>query len=134
MLPVNPAVIEAAFLRSETKVTCEGVIEGRSEIVGLRFGGMTVAVSTAPSQTISIPGVATLVINEQRVSMSGGVTELSVNAIHLTLVTGEEVILSHAESYVSGCGVGPCHDFVTGGGFTVNGGKKQTFSRLRAGL
>jgi hypothetical protein len=53
-----------------------------------------------PNQTVQIPGVATLVINEQVVT-DGPVREVRVNALHLTVATGEEVILSSARSSIN---------------------------------
>jgi hypothetical protein len=124
--PGTPTELRASFVRAESRADCSGV-SGRSEIVGLRFAGQDVAVTGAPNQTISIPGVATLIINEQRSTQSGTFREIRVNALHLTVLGVAEVILSHAESdidCIAPSGAGPCFDFVTGGGqISVRGGK-----------
>src|SRR5438128_2707272 len=74
------------------------------------FGGQAIAVDPfAPNQTFVIPNpiggppVATLIINEQKTSSGGGTQDITVNAVHLTLATGDEVILSSAHSDVKGC-------------------------------
>ena len=72
--------------------------EGFSTVTDLTFGGAPVAVTTEPNQTVIIPGVATLVINE--IIQVPGTGDITVNALHLTLVTGEEVILSSAHEEV----------------------------------
>jgi len=60
------------------------------------------------------------------------VQDITVNALHLTLLlTGDEVILSSAQSDVHGCpGCPPipaCLDFMTGGGFITVGNSKANF-------
>jgi hypothetical protein len=95
VLPGNPAQITASFVRAQTQVTASGV-NGYSEIYDLTFGGVTVAVTGQANQTVTIPGVATLTINEQATS-SGAIT---VNALHLVLLGGGEVIVSSARSSI----------------------------------
>jgi hypothetical protein len=125
-LPGSPVELRAAFVRAESRADCSGV-RGRSEIVGLRFAGQDVLVTGAPNQTIEIPGLARLIINEQESSQSGSAREIRVNALHLIAPGLAEVILSHAESdidCVEPSSTGPCFDFVTGGGqIPVTGGR-----------
>ena len=79
-----------------------------------------------------MPGVLTLVINEQTTSSSGGTNSITVNALHLTgvgLLNGIEVIVSSAHSDIT-CGVTPppgSKDFMTGGGFIIVNGAHANF-------
>lgn len=136
VLPGHPAQITASFVRADSEVTCND-IRGSTEIVGLTFGASNIEITGAPNQTVSIPGVATLVINEQTSSSSGGSSAITVNALHLTLFTGDEVILSSAHSDLNGCpGCPPppiCDDFVTGGGWIKVSNDRANFG-FNAGL
>jgi hypothetical protein len=126
-LPGHAAQLTASFLRSEATADCKSGVSGSSEVVSLSFDGQSVAVTGAPNQTVTIPGVATLVINEQVNNSQGGLADIIVNAIHLTVTAGIEIIISSAHADVSGCGPGPCHDFVTGGGWIGNGNNRKNF-------
>ena len=94
-LPGDPAEVTAQVVRANSQADCSGA-SGSSVVVGLTFGGEAISVSGQPNQTVSIPGVATLVINEQLTTP--GVPAITVNALHLTLLSGLEVILSSAHS------------------------------------
>src|SRR5437899_3381437 len=83
----QPAQVTATVVESHSRATCGGV-SGSSLVTGLTFGGQAVTVSGQPNQTIVISSVATLIINEQIVASS---TDITVNALHLLLGTGEEV-------------------------------------------
>ena len=74
---------------------------GISQIADLTFGGAAVTVTGQANQTVEIPGVATLVINEQVITSHPRSQTIRVNALHLKLVTGEEVILSSATSTIN---------------------------------
>lgn len=90
VLQGTSAQVVASTVTSKSKADCSGT-SGSSVITDLSFGGVPVVVTGGPNQTVTIPGVATLVINEQIVS-PGSIT---VNALHLTLVGGtQEVIIS----------------------------------------
>jgi len=124
LLPESPNQITAVFVSAESVATCNGV-SGSSEIVDLRVGGQSIVVGTAPNQEVNVPGVLRLVINEQIDTSNGRTSSITVNALHLTLFTGDEVIVSSAHSDIT-CGRGTHvqKDFMTGGGFIeVNGGK-----------
>ena len=125
--------VTADFVRSESVATCQGV-SGLSELVELRAAGQDIVVGTAPNQIVSVPGVLTLVINEQIDGSHDGTSDITVNALHLTLATGEEIIVSHAHSDIR-CGTpNPIpKDFVTGGGFIDASGGKANFGFV-AGL
>ena len=127
LLPESPNEITADFVRAQSVATCDGA-SGSSELVELRMGGQTLAVSSAPNQEINVPGVLRLMINEQIDSSHGRTAAITVNALHLTLVTGDEVIVSSAYSDIT-CGQGTPRpkDFVTGGGFIDASGEKGNF-------
>lgn len=95
VLPSHPAQLAASFVRAETAATA-GSSRGSTEIRGLTLGGRRVSVTGEVNQRVDIPGVATLVINEQRI-MPGGMV---VNALRLTLATGDEIIVSSARSAI----------------------------------
>jgi hypothetical protein len=124
VLPGNPAQLSASFVRAESEATCNGT-RGSTDVAAVTFGGLNVAVTGAPNQTVAIPMVATLTINEQTSSTAAGMQQITVNALHLKLASGEEVILSSAHSDINGCpGCPPvpaCDDFVTGGGWIKAG-------------
>jgi hypothetical protein len=138
VLPENPAAVTASFVRAESEATCNGV-RGTTEVADVTFGGQAITVDPfAPNQIFEIPGVARLVINEQTKTSGGGVQDITVNALHLTLLlTGDEVILSSAQSDVHGCPDCPpkpaCADFMTGGGF-INAGNSRANFGFNAGL
>src|SRR3989454_4284935 len=136
VLPGNPAAITASFVRAESEATCNGV-RGVTEVADVTFAGQAITVDPfAPNQTFEVPGVARLVINEQKTSTGGGTQDITVNAIHLTVtadsVVTAEVIVSSAHSDVQGCPgcppKPPCStDFVTGGGWIKVGNSKANF-------
>src|SRR5213594_4215748 len=136
VLPGNAAQVTASFVRAESEATCSGV-RGATEAVDVTFAGQSIVVDPfAPNQTFDIPGVARLVINEQKTSTGGGTQDITVNAIHPTVtadsVVTAEVIVSSAHSDVQGCPgcppKPPCStDFVTGGGWIKVGNSKANF-------
>src|SRR5438445_1944009 len=127
LLPGSTNEITAAFVRAQSVATCSGA-SGESELVELRLGGQPIVVSSAPNQVIGVAGVFTLVINEQIDSSHDRTAAITVNALHLTLVTGDEVIVSSAHSDIT-CGQGAPtpKDFVTGGGFIETPDGKANF-------
>jgi len=58
------------------------------------FAGVSVVVTGAANQTVSIPGVATLVLNEQ-IFAAGSIT---VNALRLSLASGDELTICSTHS------------------------------------
>jgi hypothetical protein len=64
---------------------------GKTTVANLRVAGITVANPTV-NQTITVPLVATVIVNE-RVPHPGGIT---VNALHVKLLTGTDLVISHA--------------------------------------
>jgi len=94
----QPAQLTADVVEAHSQATCAGV-SGSSVITNLTFGGNAIVVSGQPNQTVTLGSVATLVINEQIVVQNS--LDITVNALHLTLGTGEQVILSSAHSDIS---------------------------------
>lgn len=70
-----------------------------SLIVGLTFAGQPVTVTGKANQTLSIPGEATLIINEVRHDDDGDCDEDNEehHALHLILRNGNEVILGSSK-------------------------------------
>jgi len=95
--PGQSAQLTASVVRADAHADCAGV-GGSSVVLDLTFGGSAVTVTGEPNQTIVLANVATLIINEQIVVPNS--LDITVNALHLFLGTGEEVILSTAHSDV----------------------------------
>lgn len=87
------AQLSVRSVQSTTRATCLGA-SGSCSIDGLVFAGASVVVTGVANQTVSVPGVATLVINEQ-IKAAGSIT---VNGLHLTLATGEEIVIASSHS------------------------------------
>ncbi len=104
LLPGDPNTVVASFGYVGATATCSGA-SGTSEIPDLSVGGVSVPVSGLPNQVYQIPGVLTLVINEQIDHSSGNTYDMTVNALHLTTVAGVEAIVASARSVVT-CGSG----------------------------
>ncbi len=96
LLPGQAAAVTASFVQAQTDVTDIGA-GGSSQINNLTFGGAPIQVTGLPNQTVSLPGVATLIINEQTTTAQG----IVVNALHLILATGGEIVVSSARSSIS---------------------------------
>ncbi len=125
--------VDVANAESRVSGTSNG---GRSQILGLRFGGLAVTVTGAPNQTIKIPNVATLVINEQKFLVNGSSRRMRVNALRLTVVGVGEIVLGAAEAdldYVTDTN-GPCFDFITCCGRLVNTLGKTVDCSLNFGI
>jgi hypothetical protein len=131
LLPGSPTAVVASFAYTESAATCNGVTAA-SEIPDLSVAGVPVGVTGAPNQVYKIPGVLTLVVNEQIDSSSGALHSITTNALHL-YSGGVEVVVSSTHSEVNCGGTGPGlllglggqvhamwavpNDFMTGGGF-----------------
>ena len=101
VLQGQPAELTAAFVRAQADVldvNGSSRYNGVSEIDGLRFGGRSIAVTGQPNQRVDVLGAGSLIINEQISSSRAGVSELTVNALHLVLATGGQIILAGAHS------------------------------------
>ena len=139
-LTVAGNAIQADLLRSQAEATCSGgqaSASGSSEVAGLVINGTAIAVSGNPNQTVDVPGLLRVVINEQSGSASGNRSDITVNALHVTAfdpLSGQtlaDVIISSAHADIS-CAAAcppPAGDFVTGGGWITGtpSGARATF-------
>lgn len=101
VLAGTPAELTAAFVRAQADVldvNGSSRFSGVTEIDALRFGGRSIVVTGQPNQRIDLLGVGSLIINEQIASSRAGVTELTVNALHLVLASGDQIVLAGAHS------------------------------------
>jgi len=95
VLQGNAAQVTATTVQSTSHADCSAATGG-STILALTFGGIPVVVTGGANQTVTIPGVATLIINEE---VHGSGPDITVNALHLLLVGGtQEVIVSSSHS------------------------------------
>jgi hypothetical protein len=94
------AALSCSSVRADASAACAGST-GSSTISGLVFAGVSVVVTGAANQIVSVPGVATLVINEQ--VRAAGAVNMTVNALHLTLVNGNELIICSSHSDIASC-------------------------------
>ncbi|MBA3365363.1 MAG: hypothetical protein H0U03_06195 [Actinobacteria bacterium] len=78
---------------------------GATTLTNATVAGVAVT-ATAPNTTIDIPGVATVVVNEQLVVNMNGFTSITVNALHITTVLGESIIIAQSMCQVAGDTVG----------------------------
>ena len=133
LLPGTQNQITADFLDAHSLATCTGA-SGGSEIANLQVAGQQITMTGQPNQTVSVPGVLTLIINEQMTSSSGGTQSITVNALDLTLLNGIRVIVSSAHSDIN-CGISQPipKDFMTGGGYIIVNGGRDNFGFV-AGL
>src|SRR2546426_497217 len=137
LFPGNAAQVTARFVGAESEATCDGV-RGSTEVTQVAFGGVALSVDPfTPNQVFTLPDpiggppLATLVINEQRRELGARSRSITVNAVHLTLKSGDEVVLAGTHSDINGCpGCPPapaCEDFVSGGGWIMTGGGRADF-------
>ena len=95
-------VIRICGINSSATASCNGMT-ATSEIECLWIGDQCPDITGAPNQVIDIPGQGTLVLNEQITTS----LDVTVNAAHLTLNDGTELILGTARAGVAGCDVVP---------------------------
>jgi hypothetical protein len=127
--------ISADFLMAQASATCNGssaTITGSSEIARLTVDGQPIVVTGAVNQTISVPGFGQIVINEQQIgSASAGDGDITVNALHIVLAGGTDLVVASAHADIACGGTPPCtrKDFVTGGGWiTTSSGSRANFA------
>ncbi len=114
-LTVAGNTVQADLLRSQAQATCDGTgqasVSGSSEVAGLVINGQAITVSGQPNQRVDVPGLLSVVINEQSRSADGNRGDITVNALHVTAfdpVTREplaDVVISssHADITCAGC-------------------------------
>jgi len=120
------SLVEALFVVAEATANCDGVVGATDISPELIVQGVPVEVTGQPNQQVPIPGVGLLVVNEQTISSGNGSQVITVNALHLFLEAGGEIVVASARSDVHGCTT-VCHDFVTGGGWINVDAKRGNF-------
>jgi len=130
-LTVGGNTIGADFLMARATAVCNSngtsSVSGGSEIAALTINGQTIVVSGQPNQTIDLPLGAKVIINEQ----TGDSSAITVNALHVIVPGVADVIVASAHADVQCIGNPICDstkDFVTGGGWIVNGAAKANFA------
>ncbi len=98
-LPLLP-VLQANSVTSSSTSTCTAAT-GTSTFSSFSIGGFSVAVGTAPNQTITL-GTMTITFNEQ-LPIAGADKGLIVNALHVTVPGLYDIVIAHAESDIHGC-------------------------------
>ena len=101
VLPGTPAALTADAVPATVIALCDG---SATELVftNLVFGGMPIQI-TGVNQTVVLPGVATLIINERVESITPDGRELTSTGLHLILADGGEILVSRAHAAISGC-------------------------------
>ena len=128
--------IAADFLMARAAATCNGssaTIAGSSEIARLTLNGQSIVVTGAVNQTIALPGLGQIVINEQKTGSSASASdgEITVNAVHIVLIGGTDLVVASAHADIACGGTPACsrQDFVTGGGWiTTSSGSRANFA------
>jgi hypothetical protein len=96
-------VIDATAIKASSTTTCAGST-GSTTIASLTIGGAPVTVNAAANTTISLLGLATLTVNEQK-PVPGADKGLTVNALHLTGLGGAvDIVVGSATSDAHNCG------------------------------
>jgi hypothetical protein len=90
-LTVGAIGISADFVMATATAVLGAAGSGTSLIDNLSIGGVPIAVTGAPNQTVPIPG-GQVVINEQAVSAAGN----TVNALHASVTGLADVVIASA--------------------------------------
>jgi len=137
MVPIGGNTVSADFVMSRALASCctsGASVSGFSEIAGLVINGQAVFVTGQPNQTVWLAGGSRVVINEQIASQTETTADITVNALHIVLCEGADVVVSASSAGVT-CNGAPsggnteCNDFVTGGGWITGtpSGAKANF-------
>jgi hypothetical protein len=103
------AIVTVKSVACTAVATC-AELSGETTISGLAIGGVAVNVTGEANQVVQIPGVATLVINEQIY----GAGEVTVNALHLTCLDSTEIIVASARARIGDCAPLPVEESTWG--------------------
>jgi hypothetical protein len=104
-------------------------LSGVSHVSNLVVNSVPVLVTGEANQVVQLVN-GQMVINEQATSVSGDTGSITVNALHLTISGGADVILgsSRAGVVAGSNNCNPTRDFATGGGWIPPAGnQKRTF-------
>ena len=121
LLADTPTPVTAVGGYTLSVATCAEAY-GSTELAGLRVAGLPVIVTGEPNQVYEVPGLLTLIINEQEDSSSGTTNAITVNALHVW-AAGVEVVVSSAYSSVTCDGGGlPLGGVAPSGALGTRGG------------
>lgn len=119
--------ITADFIESISNATCtiSGVgLTGGMELDNLVVAGQSILATGQVNQTITIPGSLSVIVNEQIRSAN----TITVNALHLTTSTGQQITIASSSSGISCASPQPVtKDFMTGDGFIIVNNAKTNF-------
>jgi hypothetical protein len=99
-LTVAGNTIGAGFVMAKANAYCGTGVTGKAEIDGLMVNGLSVAVTGAPNQTVSLLGGGYMILNEQTSNPTSG--SITVNAIHVKVPAVSDVIIGSASAAISG--------------------------------
>jgi hypothetical protein len=99
---VLAGVLTADAISSKCTADSSGTT-GSASLANARLSGLAIAANPGPNTTLTVAGLATVVLNEQTTSSSGGTNAITVNAVHvklnLGLATGDIIIgQSHCDA------------------------------------
>jgi len=101
VLPGTPAALTADAVPATVFALCGGTAV-QIAFPNLVFGGVPVQV-TGLNQTVVLPGVATLIINEFLNSITPDGSEITSTGLHLILADGGEILVSRAHAAIRDC-------------------------------
>jgi hypothetical protein len=94
--------LTADVVKSQTTAQCSGTtpsVSGSSQLVNVTLLGLPISAPT-PNVAITLPGGISVLLNEQRRSVSGNQGSITVNAIHIT-GPGIDIVIASAQSDIT---------------------------------
>jgi hypothetical protein len=94
--------LTADVVKSQTTAQCSGTtpsVSGSSQLVNVTLLGLPISAPT-PNVAITLPGGISVLLNEQRSSVSGNQGSITINAIHIT-GPGIDIVIASAESDIT---------------------------------
>jgi hypothetical protein len=120
-------IISATAISATAQTTFAGGVfsnAGGATLVGLTIGSQTLAADPPPNTKIAVPGVGSLILNQQTATP----TSLTVNAIDLTVTVastglglGTKIVIGHAHSALLGPTTGEMGGIAFGASLTGTG-------------
>jgi len=101
VLPGTPAALTADAVPATVIALCGGFVVELA-FMNLVFGGVPIQ-TTGFNQTVVLPGVAMLIINELVNSTTPDGREITSTGLHLTLADGGEILVSRAHAAIRDC-------------------------------
>jgi hypothetical protein len=94
--------LSADVVKSQSTAQCNGTtpsVSGSSELVNVTLLGLPIS-APMPNVAIVLPGGISVILNEQKSTVSGNQGSITVNAIHVT-GPGIDLVVSSAESDIT---------------------------------